>query len=550
VVSRRLARPCLLWPLLLNCALFPLLAQDSRDRNVVADRTDRSSGSPADDRLSVLEQKLRSDEEITEKKLDAITKITDRYFAILVAVGGLGSLFGIVSWFMSRNDYRNDYKQERKFYETRMSHADELREKLVAQQVTFGDALAGKSAEIVANQIDSLGKLGGVMDLLKQSFQLQLTQAQDIQSLQGLLSELRSHYENRYQSAVKSITTFQSISRMHWPRLSPHEHSIASSARSDFRNIPDSFISRIKGESRYELARALQLFGTSAYYANDIQASSEYLEECRKVYRDLGTRPQDRDSWAACLYFLSLISKNWLKAGKNPDVSMDEARLHLVDARDALRDKEGEYLVPITLCEVLSYIPMRLQEAQEYVEAQLQSFSEREASGKTLDKNQKALLVRGFLIRGNVLTQRRKKDEAIAAYRTALEASPQNAYAMLSLALAEFQEGHDPKAEFRQGSQLLEASKFMEKSEISGRTLGVYWLIVAALSTGEVDKVSQLKVQLHELELQAGRAGGWEPLFFSPLSKRMITFRDVSAEIEEFATRVGPEKGLSAITAA
>ena len=50
----------------------------------------------------------------------------------------------------------------------------------------------------------------------------------------------------------------------------------------------------------------------------------------------------------------------------------------------------------------------------------------------TADINQKALLVRAYLIRGNLDSMRGQSEEAIAWYDKALKQAPRNAYAALS----------------------------------------------------------------------------------------------------------------------
>lgn len=79
-----------------------------------------------------------------------------------------------------------DHQRERAFYEERirgLEHREGERgtreASLVAQQLRIGEQAFSASDQMLARQIDGISKLGGVIDLLQKTFQLQLTREEE-----------------------------------------------------------------------------------------------------------------------------------------------------------------------------------------------------------------------------------------------------------------------------------------------------------------------------------------------------------------------------------
>jgi hypothetical protein len=201
--------------------------------------------------------------EAINRELESVSRTTEWMFRIMAAIAVIGSLFGVVSWFKSRQDYQ----QERKFYEERIKRIDEDQAKLTAQQITIGQNLVLRSDEMLKQQIATIGGLGSVIDLVKRSFEMQLAGQKEME----LVADLRTHFDEVYKGVCDAMLSFSHHSRMAWTQLSPYEESLANGARSDFRTIPDAVLKRQQEKDRYGLARVLQLLGVSAFYANDIE---------------------------------------------------------------------------------------------------------------------------------------------------------------------------------------------------------------------------------------------------------------------------------------
>src|SRR6266498_71749 len=209
------------------------------------------------------EKRLEMQNETLNRQLESVSRTTEWMFRIMAGIALIGSLFGAVSWFKSRQDYQ----QERTFYEARLKLIDENQEKLTKQQIAMGEKLLMHSDEMLVKQIDSIGGLGSVIDLVKRTFEMQLSRQQEFE----LVSDLRNHFDEVYKGVCERILSFAEHSRMSWTQLSSYEESLANSARSDFRTIPDAVLKRHQEKDRYNFARVLQLLGVSAFYANDIE---------------------------------------------------------------------------------------------------------------------------------------------------------------------------------------------------------------------------------------------------------------------------------------
>src|SRR5579872_1252191 len=80
------------------------------------------------------ELRLNLQNQTMNRELDAVSRTTTGMISLMAGIAVLGSLFGAVSWFKSRQDYQ----QERKFYEERMTKMDTDQATLTKHQITIG----------------------------------------------------------------------------------------------------------------------------------------------------------------------------------------------------------------------------------------------------------------------------------------------------------------------------------------------------------------------------------------------------------------------------
>src|SRR5262249_46469560 len=161
----------------------------------------------------------------------------------------------------------------------------------------------------------------------------------------------------------------------------------------EFRSIPESVLTESEKTDPYGFARVCQLVGTSAFYANDVGFAERLLRRARDGYRSQPFREDHRDPMAAASFFLGLVSKSWLDENRRLEDGLGDAKRFLEEAQDLLKHKAGEYLVPITLCEVLSYIQGDRSRATEALARHIGSLT----SLDSRDENQQKLLVRAHL---------------------------------------------------------------------------------------------------------------------------------------------------------
>jgi len=467
------------------------------------------------------------------KRFDAVTHATDRVLNVFIWFGGLGSflggLFVALSWISSRRDYHH----EREFYEKRALVLEEGEKARTLQQLELGHTMVARSGDLLSGQIDSIVSLKGVIDLVSQTFQTRLQSEKDIQDLKALVAELDRHFENQYQSARDHILTFARHSRMAWTRLSAYEKTLAETARADFRSIPGSVIQKELENDRYQLARVYQLLGVSAFYANDIDTAERYLKRAQEIYKGNAARPEDVFPRAFASYFLGLISKNWLRESRYLEDELKEARQSLEEAAQTLKDdKAGEFLIPVTLAEVLSYSPTNQQQASDLL---VERITEWEKVQKSLDENQTTLLGRACLLKGNLEYLAGRWQPALTWFQKAEQYIPSSPFPRLSIAHATPRsQQQQRKNDFERGLTVLEASDGLSKPELTGRAIVLAWAVIASHELQDIEKQDKYLKKLDELQTEVRSAGGRQPLFFCPLTKTLCTFAQIRQNLSDY----------------
>ena len=328
---------------------------------------------------------------------------------------------------------------------------------------------------------------------------------------------------------------------MDWTRLTEHEVTLASRALTIFdtipRNVLDGILQEDDGKHKFEVAQLHQLLGVSAFYTNDIDAAARYLEQGLQIYGKDDAPAENLFPQAFCSHFLGLVEKNWCHLDRPPEANLGAARQHFEDAARRLRSREGEFLTPVTLAEVLSYSEQTWKDAHSHLDDVFLRFDRRRAAQQNIDANQNALYGRALLLKGNLLYLQADHVQALTWYSKAHDHDPKNPYAILSMAQAtDSQQQILKKERFSEGLQSLVGSEALHKRENAARLLAVAWAVVAAQN---IDDRPALQRYLHEMDSATAYirpVGGRAPLFFCPIAKKLVDFEQLRNNIKAYVS--------------
>lgn len=502
-------------------------------------------------RLDGLSARVDSELKAATLRFEALAHSTDRAFNVLALLGALGSFVGglmvVLTWLRGRRAderHRQDYERERRFYEesvfrerdfyeARAIEMEKRQKESHGQSLDLAHRSAEREATLLSTQIDGIQKLGGVIELVKKTFEAQHERSTDVDRIVARLSQMDAamasfvkHFRNQYDHVRDLMLTFRGHSRMAWTRLTAQEEAVATRALTTFETIPSSTLDAIleddEGRSRYELASIYQLLGVSAFYTNDVDAAVRMLERGVEIYGDQDAPAEHIFQQAFCSHFLGLVEKNWCDLDRPQEANMASAKRHLEEAARRLETKDGEFLTPLTLAEVLSYSDQSRSAAKTELDENIARMEKLKAT-RGLDDNQGALYARALLMRGNVDYLDGSVDQALAWYTRSYE-SGQNAYALLSMAQSTAADQAARATLFRQGLDLLEGpSGPLLKRETSVRVSALAWAVVAAREAHD-PQVERYEKELVAATFDARPVGHRAPLFFCPLRKTQVTF--------------------------
>ncbi|MGB8294925.1 MAG: hypothetical protein WCG85_05820 [Polyangia bacterium] len=443
--------------------------------------------------------------------------------AILAGIMALLGVLNIIKELIQRKDYKN----ERKFYEQRVLNAEDRQ-----------DSAATKNGQVLSEQIDNIQKLGGVIGLLRDTYELQLKreEAQSalvkrLEATDALVSQMRNDSRDRYRNAGKIFRdSFGSVKAMAWPSLSLDLVNLANRARAQLESTPRFIIDEERKDNPATFARVMQLAGTSAFYANDIDAALHSLKEADDTFSTLQASSDTVNARAYTKHFRGIAEKNWRLSSAQAGENLLEAKTLLEQAVEIFGRTSKQFLTMITLAEVMSYLG-------EDTDALLSEMIERleQLKGTTaLDGNQRTLLTRAYLLRGNSFALRNDRIAASKWYEKAVAHDPKSYYAHLSVAEAGGSDGRDVGDSWRTGFRLLEDSGATRRREITTRVTALAWGLVAAAKLGDADARERYGLELATIQ-QSGQVGGRVPLFFSPISKQLL---DLDALVRELPSRL------------
>ncbi len=460
-------------------------------------------------RIQFLEKRIDEQQKDIDQRFEEIKERTTWTFGLLAGFGTLGGLFAFASWSKGREDYLS----ERQFYEKRISASDSQQKESMAQHSKQND-------RIVDAQIESIAKLKDVIELVRQSFEHQVESTKNATLVTELMVDL-----DKYASVRDRILPFQNISRMDWPNLGIFQFRLAEGARDDFRAIPACLLRQDEKREPYDVARVRQILGASAYYANDIEYAERLLKRAIADYESQSMRTDHQDSMGASYYFMGLICKNWIDENRPLEDCIADAKRYLTKAQDILKDKIHEFLIPVTLAEVMSYLESDRSQAR----AELVRIISQIRQLPEPDRNQRRLLVRALILEGNVETNMADK---AACYQQALAEEEGNAYAWLSLALIT-EDMEERRQRFERGLNAVKEAHLLDKREITTLASVIAWGVIASKELGGDSE--RARRDLEELGQSAISTGGRIPVIFCPINKTLCKFEKIRETVHKYS---------------
>jgi tetratricopeptide (TPR) repeat protein len=485
-------------------------------------------------------------------RFEAVVQATDRAFNMLYLFGGLGSLLGAI--FIGLSVYRDkqqrkDYRAERAFYEAGLEESEKRQKENHSIGLALGQQQLKLGEDIVSKQIENMGKLGQVITLVKDTFEMRLGEKDKLAKIQEklekteeLLTSFVADSKNRYSHVRDLVPSLKEISRMDWPKLSDDQEATANDALDTFKSILDLLIKQTEKENACELARIYEVLGASAYYVKkDVGTAAKYLEEGIRLYEHHDVTPDYKLSQAFCFFYLGLIEKNWCRKDREKGMNLESAKLLLERSNELQHARTDEFLTPVTLAEVLAYTEQDRETAVKQLSKIISRLRELKESGD-FNRNQSALLTRALLIRGNIEYVRGQIVEALKWYRQVQEHAPENHYALLSIAHLLPTDDPERRGLFQKGLELLRTSKAFDKKETASKLLALAWAAIAAHELGFENERDSYIQGFNEAEVSARSMSGRKPLLFSPVSKGQVFFEDLKKELMEAVAAKKPRK--------
>lgn len=428
--------------------------------------------------------------------------------------------------------------------------------RLVENQISLGENVLLRSEEVLQKQLDTMTKMGDVIRLVEEIFESRMKQEQGRETLQaelGIIKDKLAQDAKNAQILLKDLVidpalTLGDLKRSDWPTLGDEERNVAATARMTFRNTSAEVLGEAVKDNRLVIAQVYYLLGVSAYYSNDISDALRLLHAARKLYEDTrGELPAEHRRPAAfCFYYLGLIEKNWWRSVRPIEENFREAR-HFLEEADRRHKADDEFLTPLTLIEVESYIAGERFSARTRLTGVLKAFKNLDEKG-LLDIH-RSLRQRAHLLLGNIYLLERQQHDAAEEFRAASiwrykvdsdgnttdemdsekkDALRPNHFAMLSLGKLVPAEvaGEQALNALREGFQLLIAVRALEKQELTTRGSNLAWAAIASHLISHEHK-AEYASRFFQAMARVRKVGDRMPLFFSPLSQEVVTAEDL-----------------------
>ena len=481
---------------------------------------DSRSDKPYDiaQRLEMLEYKLDIETKALEKRYEDFSKSATFIMSILSIFVAVLTIFAI--------------------YKSLQQHKDYITERTLFTQQA--DKIEKREEPFAKAQLENIDKLNSVISLVEKTFDLQhkreeaqSTLIDELNHMKSIIKEFEEEAEEKYSDAKELILSLTDVKAMNWPKLTDETQYFAARARNKFEEVSRVVLRKEEKQNPYELAKVFQLIGISAFYSNDIASAFKQLGEADRIYETKSPRPDDAKSRAYTKHFLGVAAKNWRKTGDVARGNINEAYEYSSKADEIVKGDPQQFLIPVTLAEILSYRSDQKQDATAMVDKIIDRFKKLE-NQVNLDANQHSLFVRTLLLKGNLEMTENKFDQAVCFYDEALKKDSKNAYTHLSLLHAQKLRGDIVDSEkWEKALLLLESSGTTKKRETITRVIALVWAVIAA-HEGNVSIKERYLKDLDSIGTTLSSIAHREPLFFSPISKDLVDFTDLKTQLSQY----------------
>jgi tetratricopeptide (TPR) repeat protein len=333
--------------------------------------------------------------------------------------------------------------------------------------------------------------------------------------------------------ALAIVEQFKKMSRMDFATLSAEQIERGKRLR---RLIEDVELDA-EADGREQVGSLLQIAGTLAFYDNDVVEARLLLDRAAgaRAVDHVGALETDeayRFRFAFTHYFRALIHKNW--------GDLSDARHEIEQSTTLLASRTSEFLAPVTMGEIISYIRGDEQRARVILDDNVRRMSDlhtaRRNEGTDLDPNQKRLRNRALTLLGNTHFVLGEFDAAAGKYAEALTFNGNDYYAMCSLAQCNAAASKQPEAKAlftRCLEAIVRSGDFRRKRERSTLVTIATTAVVAA--THSEDQLRRIEYAAELKELLSGNLAVADliPKFFSQTTKRLVTSDQLLEELRD-----------------
>ena len=483
-------------------------------------------------RLELIEDRLNLALALKDEKIQDTRDRIDNIYKELQWVLAIVGLF--LAFFSIRDAIRHSKESNRQ------RGIDDIVKTAMTQQVRLGKIQVESAEKQSSQQFEPVQSVSNVIDVVQKTLAFRLDQDKNVADAFNEIKRIKVERERirklKIDAAIGILDHFANVSRMQYTALTDEQHKRGSKlvllASELVVNELDEFIK----ERGFELAgRLFYTCGVIAYYDNDIVEARSFLDlaaQCRAADHDAEARTNEkyRLRFAFIHYYRALIQKNW--------GDLSEASHEIQQSARLLEGRQSEFLTPVTMAEIHSYITgeehRSRNDLQDLLQRIVQLESGQTAQGRVLDANQKRLRNRMLVLLGNTHFMLQQYQEALVHYTAAIGHNADDYSALASVAQC-FQALGDKAAatdHFGRCSDAIERSgDFRRKRERISRALVAVLAANAAKGCANSSRWYDYAREARDLLGGNLAVDGLSPKFFSPATKRLVSAQDLLKEV-------------------
>jgi tetratricopeptide (TPR) repeat protein len=380
--------------------------------------------------IEFLRSKIDSELEASKTSMEAVREANNRIFFLFVFLSGVGSFFGIATWYGGRQEQQEERKRDRAMFALQEANLEEVN--------TITTAIAAGAKENVES-------LNTILSTFKEIMEFRAAEAgkvdkltQQVEALRSQLMELQGAYQQQRDELEKTQRQRVEELLQRAVRLRHPRHIYASpdpdlkleigGYRTQMDFMERARLDQYTGvESPARNRRYGEIYlrrGVIAYYDNDVLKSREMLKIAEQFFpvSEQEIEGMSRDQKlpiAFTQYYLSLIEKNY---------GVMAAARECIERSYAVygRNEPEELLTPTTRAEILSYLG-DMDNARVAIQEVLDRANNLEQRG-SLKRHDAIYALRARLLLGNTYYVSREWQQALQHYRDALKADVRRVY--------------------------------------------------------------------------------------------------------------------------